>query len=215
MFKKLHDQQGFAVIEALLILLVVAIIGGTGFYVWHANKNSSDTFSAAAKVADSSPEAKTKAVKVNDETSGWVSYTGSAISFKYPKAWTEKVCQTDTVLMSSSDSYSGNCNSDSTAQMFVNVFDDSIGPAPALTAPDYTGLQSQTVKIGSVSGMKQSGTFNPASEQFIGPPKGTKTVLYVFKKGGKTISLNYTQEPGWSDVSTDFNTLVNKTLKLK
>jgi hypothetical protein len=56
---KLHKQQkGFSAIEALLITLVVAIVGGTGYYVWHANHNSDNTYSSATKSATSSPEKK-------------------------------------------------------------------------------------------------------------------------------------------------------------
>lgn len=37
--KKLN-QSGFGAIEAILIVVIVAIIGGTGYYVYHANKQT-------------------------------------------------------------------------------------------------------------------------------------------------------------------------------
>jgi hypothetical protein len=58
----MKSQRGFAAVEALLISVVVAIIGGTSYYVWRANQKSSDTYSAANKSALSSP-AKKKTVK--------------------------------------------------------------------------------------------------------------------------------------------------------
>ena len=36
-------QSGFAVIELLLSLVVLSIIGFTGYYVWHAQKNTDKT----------------------------------------------------------------------------------------------------------------------------------------------------------------------------
>jgi cytoskeletal protein RodZ len=41
------NQSGFSAIEALLILVIVGIIGGTGWYVIQANKNTNDTLNNA------------------------------------------------------------------------------------------------------------------------------------------------------------------------
>ena len=45
---KSNNQQGFAVVEGVLILVVVAILGFTGWYVIRANGNAKDTLSLAA-----------------------------------------------------------------------------------------------------------------------------------------------------------------------
>jgi hypothetical protein len=37
------SQNGFAVLETLLIVVVIAIIGGTGYFVWHNRKDSNKT----------------------------------------------------------------------------------------------------------------------------------------------------------------------------
>ncbi len=34
------NQKGFAVVETLLIVAILAIIGGTGYFVWHAKQNT-------------------------------------------------------------------------------------------------------------------------------------------------------------------------------
>jgi len=49
------NQKGFAALEALLIVVIVAIIAGTGYYIYHANKNTSSTYNAASKSAASNP----------------------------------------------------------------------------------------------------------------------------------------------------------------
>jgi hypothetical protein len=50
------NQYGFSAVEASLILVIVGIIGGTGWYVMRANKNTTDTLinsglGAAAKTS--------------------------------------------------------------------------------------------------------------------------------------------------------------------
>lgn len=63
------NQKGFTVIEALLIMVIVAIIGGTGYYVYHsntqANKNykSSEANATFAKNKAPSNFAECKAAK--------------------------------------------------------------------------------------------------------------------------------------------------------
>jgi type II secretory pathway component PulJ len=41
-----ENPKGFSAIEALLILVIVAIIGGTGWYIWHSRSNTDKTLTA-------------------------------------------------------------------------------------------------------------------------------------------------------------------------
>ncbi|HEX5448017.1 MAG TPA: hypothetical protein VFW90_02335 [Candidatus Saccharimonadales bacterium] len=41
-------QKGFAALEGLLILIIIAIIGGTGWYVWHSKNQTDNTLDRAA-----------------------------------------------------------------------------------------------------------------------------------------------------------------------
>ncbi len=59
-------QKGFTPIHAVLIGIIVAIVGGTGFFVYNANKKSNDSLNQAAKISQSSPS---KAVKKPAATS--------------------------------------------------------------------------------------------------------------------------------------------------
>jgi Tfp pilus assembly protein PilV len=47
------DQKGFTAIEAVLILVILAIIGGTGYFVYHATKNSNKTLDTASNNSQS------------------------------------------------------------------------------------------------------------------------------------------------------------------
>ena len=81
--KKLN-QKGFTAIEAILILVIVAIIGGTGFYVYNSNKKSDKTSETTESTIAQSPaptEAKYLSVKewrvkfkVSDDTPSGVTY---------------------------------------------------------------------------------------------------------------------------------------------
>jgi hypothetical protein len=43
------NPKGFAALRPLLLLIIVAIIAGVGYYVWHSNKNASDTLNSASR----------------------------------------------------------------------------------------------------------------------------------------------------------------------
>lgn len=53
-------QKGFTTIEVLLLLIILAIIGGTGYYVWHSRQQADQTLNTASN--------ETSAVKVNNQS---------------------------------------------------------------------------------------------------------------------------------------------------
>ncbi|HSX30505.1 MAG TPA: hypothetical protein VLE99_01165 [Candidatus Saccharimonadales bacterium] len=56
------DQTGFSIVEALLILVVVGILGFTGWYVYHAKQASDKTYSATSNSETSSTTKQAKAL---------------------------------------------------------------------------------------------------------------------------------------------------------
>lgn len=48
-----RGQQGFTVVETLLVLILISIIGFTGYYVYHSRNNANSTYSNAADTAGS------------------------------------------------------------------------------------------------------------------------------------------------------------------
>jgi predicted negative regulator of RcsB-dependent stress response len=44
-------QEGFSAVEALLILIIVAILGGVGWYVWHANNEADKNLTSASNTS--------------------------------------------------------------------------------------------------------------------------------------------------------------------
>lgn len=53
MSNKLFNQKGFATIEAVLIIIIVAIVGGTGYYIYHATNKSNQALDTANSTANS------------------------------------------------------------------------------------------------------------------------------------------------------------------
>ncbi|HSX44934.1 MAG TPA: hypothetical protein VLF39_02365 [Candidatus Saccharimonadales bacterium] len=83
--KKLNNK-GFSAIEVILILVIISIVCGVGWYVWNAKKNTDTTYNATAKATTvTKPTAKTNAYSY----SGWETYksTSEGFSFRYPKSW--------------------------------------------------------------------------------------------------------------------------------
>lgn len=53
MLQKLTNQKGFTAVEAILVIIIVAIVGGTGYYVYQSNNKSTDTQNAAHTATES------------------------------------------------------------------------------------------------------------------------------------------------------------------
>lgn len=80
----MKSQKGFALLESLLIIVILAILGFTGWYVWHAKQNTD-------KIASQNNTVRTEtAVTPKNTLSSWKTYSSTAISglsFKYPGDW--------------------------------------------------------------------------------------------------------------------------------
>lgn len=48
-------QKGFAALESLLILVIIAILGGTGYYVWNTQKQVDKTDAYTQRISQSTP----------------------------------------------------------------------------------------------------------------------------------------------------------------
>ena len=75
----MKSQKGFAILEGLLIILILAVVGFGGYYVWHNQQSKTKPASAA----------QTTSQKTTDATSGWNTYsdTSAGYSIKIPKDW--------------------------------------------------------------------------------------------------------------------------------
>lgn len=46
-----QDQTGFSVIEGLLVVIILLLVGFMGYYIYHANSKTADTYNAASNTA--------------------------------------------------------------------------------------------------------------------------------------------------------------------
>jgi hypothetical protein len=110
------SHKGFAVLEALLVFVILAIIGGTGYFVWHGRQETNKTLESSQKAADSAPkitritnfdecvaagnpvmESYPEQCRANgktftkDVTKDWKQFTSRSgkYSLKYPSTWSQ------------------------------------------------------------------------------------------------------------------------------
>lgn len=73
---KKFGQSGFATIEAVLILVILAMVAGTGYFVWHAKQNTNASLNQAAKLNTQTPRVTKKpdtvAQKIKDSNTASV-----------------------------------------------------------------------------------------------------------------------------------------------
>lgn len=81
MKKTQKNQNGFGLVEALLLIIAVALVVFVGYYVWHTQKQTDKTLNQAAKVSDKSAQP----VKLDTYVDPVANY-----SLKYPDSWKVK-----------------------------------------------------------------------------------------------------------------------------
>jgi hypothetical protein len=76
------NQKGFSAIEGLLILIIVGIVGGLGWYVWKANEDSKRNLNSAS-------QAETMGINLKGKVSmaGWKAYEGPDFKLQHPGDW--------------------------------------------------------------------------------------------------------------------------------
>jgi hypothetical protein len=90
MNKLSKNQKGFTAVEGLLIILILVVIGGVGYMVYHNNHKTKP-------VAASTTTANTS---ISNPYSGWKSFcsTSGKLCLKYPTTWTFKQSLSESVV---------------------------------------------------------------------------------------------------------------------
>jgi hypothetical protein len=104
---KTFNTKGFASVETLLIIVIVALTAVTGYLIYSANKTTSDIFNKANKTSQAPVvrQQSSQITKKSDTLSTYTSkYTGA--TFDFPSSWKARVIQNahikkDTVTISS------------------------------------------------------------------------------------------------------------------
>lgn len=84
MMKIQNNSKGFGAVEALLIVLVLVLLGGAGWYVWSSNKESNKD-----EGSPNSQNTKPELPKENPSTDKLSSYNSDVqgLQFDYQKEW--------------------------------------------------------------------------------------------------------------------------------
>lgn len=99
---KKSNQSGFAAVEALLIVVILAIVGGTGYFVWHAKQN---TDKSLTDTASSQPAIQKKTTAKVTDFASCKAASGSKMLETYPEQCVTKDGKTFTDTSASSQKY--------------------------------------------------------------------------------------------------------------
>ncbi|MDB5163566.1 MAG: hypothetical protein JWS12_183 [Candidatus Saccharibacteria bacterium] len=205
------NEQGFSVVEALLIVVIVAVIGAVGWYVYRAQKNTTKTYNTAAQAQTGEAQPKKPTPKPPapaDITAGWKLFTSAKLGYtiRIPDGWTLLTDPASGILMSGKDTtgitYKAGTMATVTEQQ---IGDDASHPfVLAQGAGDdvlskYTN--QGTVKAANVTGTKYYYLY-ATDPDVIGPSKGTKEYRYHFMKGQTVLDVTYSILPGDKDNTT-------------
>ncbi len=215
-------NKGFSTIELLIILVIIAILAGVGWYVFKASKKDDKSKSSSTSTTTDTTKSKSStSTTKSDPTEGWKSYSNSVgqFSFKYPSSWVEashpEQCSPNLVLLGATPDSVGLCATESFGQFSASSTEGDHRSEFSLGADSYTGIASTAVTVRGVSGTRSSGTAQNQAETMMvgGLPDGTKVVHYVFFTNNRTYVISYAQQPSYPDVLTNFELLVNSTFK--
>jgi len=73
-------QKGFAAVEGLLIAVVVIMVAGVGYYVWHAQKTANNNLNNAAQTSQNTPS-------LSGKSSNTTTQKYSLITYKSPNGY--------------------------------------------------------------------------------------------------------------------------------
>ena len=219
----MKKQGGFAILEAFMLLVIVAIVGGIGWYVWQTNKNNAggmgdNSIIAVVPIDNYEDCLKSKLSKIDKKAfphtceskagkkftdpnpfANWKTYTSEAgkYTLKHPKGWNEDVCDqgaTDlTLYLGPTKASSVICNSEHFSQILVVSTSAVPTKSEQELGSSYSNQTSKKIVVDGVTGERQSGITRGGD--FVGIPKGTLVVRYFFLKPGRNYILAYVQTP--------------------
>lgn len=222
--KKLNDR-GFSALVILLVLVVIAVVGGAGYFVKQANQKTGKP--AAQSAADAKPS--TKPAKIGMENITILD------SYNLPKGWKTLDCHPGTVTLLVPGQEDATCQklpvnpADPKSQDFahiglvirdINKFDTQSCANTivkrGVEGPE-TGIEydCRDVEVDFIKGIRQTVTHTPKSYAANGVP--SVNVSYWFPGGeGRVLEAGYVHYPQspYPDLTADFDDFV-KSLSFK
>lgn len=199
--KRLH-QKGFSAVEGLLIFVALALLGGVIYYVYNANRKTSDSLdninsskNTSQKTNNQTPQEDVQA----DEAADWTVFTSSnGWSMRIPDGW-NLYTNTSTGGLSSGLSLEYKPGTRGVVEeldggrggpFLLNIAPYSTSEAPK-GRPIYL-KQEADFKAKNITGKKYYGMLDE-DEPMIGS-RGDTVYQYNFTKNGKTLVV-YSYQP--------------------
>lgn len=156
------NQNGFSAVEAVLILVILGIVGFTGYFVWHAKQNTDKSLASNNSTTPIIKKKTPASIQSADPYAGWsgCSDTSEGLSFKYPSAWTTTGLGTG-----------GACTADSEHQL--SLYSPQVSGAPYFFRVEYFPTSASD---GVIDG--DNGTETILSVKALSVPK-SKVPLYL------------------------------------
>jgi hypothetical protein len=141
-----QNNKGFGAIELLLILLVVVVLAGAGWYVWmRENKAKTPTTGNTSTTNKTSQNGTTPQSKP-DPYAGWKTYadTQHHYTFKYPAAWSINTSSSEQVTL---------LNTSKSIEVDYLYVDPHTNGPTSFTAVSIDGLSDTTQALRVVGGL--------------------------------------------------------------
>lgn len=91
--KKLHSQSGFGVVEILLVIAVVGLISGIGYYVYSNNKESNNAAQSTLNSTEGTDKANASESEKKDTVSGVIIESPKlGFTIEVPESWNHRSC---------------------------------------------------------------------------------------------------------------------------
>jgi uncharacterized protein YxeA len=199
--KKLN-KKGFGVVEVLLIFVIVALIGGVGFYIYSKNQND-NTDKLLSDITVNLQKKEEPKQKTVDPYADWKSYSRYGVTLKYPEDWSVKAhnnTQAQNTDLTSPD-FPG---SDSAPTGQRVSFGETKFPQTDLTADNFKTSHLDP-NPNPYSEYKKLTINGKKAIQFY---RGDARTTVFFLPGNKTITFDLDTFPNRADNSSEYNKIV-------
>lgn len=215
-------HQGFGVVEALLILVIVGILGGVGWFVYHSNKKPTRVISDTAPVQSETPKTADKTVvPAKDETDDWLLYESPGKEYKIRLADGWNISRTGTTDFIYAWAITDLKLKPGVPATVTQVDGGRDGSSMAFSLIIPTVPVENFVRGDKQTQLKTQGGLTIDKYIFTqtvepeGPdlPKGSKEYRYVIKKSSKTITVVHDENVGEPNL-VDLVEKVVKTIEI-
>lgn len=214
-------QSGFAVVESIVVLVIVAAIAGVGYYVWNRGQDTSAKTKRSATTSQANNDQNDdvaaslgKGCTAGEMKGKLFTAEKAKYSLCLPDGWNVLVQKGDLLTsdvpgmayaLGTAPKITVTADGGDGATAFALYYNETAAGTPV----DYNTVGP--FEADNVSGTEYARTETKKQTGLGAVPKGTQQHAYYFENGGKSIEIDYNLLPGDVD-HTDAAAVVAKTL---